>query len=429
MEKKTIYLIIEPYVHINITKDGILLYNTLNSLSIEIENDSVLFATLKNLNDDFFVLEISRFLLKSKQFKLFVRKMYSGFFGYLLRESRKNKPNQIMPKLMIDLDEPIEQARDNNSLLEYPLENLFFISLYLNNKSKEIANSVYTEYKQFNCPISRCETDNIQELKYDTLNKLFKMIVKSSILKIDIYGGNFFEYYKYYNLIELLKQKSIKYDFHIYADDLLFSIENDKDIYNKIQAIIALNYSVNIYIRHNEVNAVKDVLINIKKSDVDDNSIRYIFIIEDDKQFDKVEHIIGELNIRKFKLQPFYNGFNLSFIKDNVFLTKDEILNTKNKQIDILKNTKINLNEFGKLRILPNEDVHSNLNLPSLGKLKNNDIPYFVNKEMLHGNSWFKSRNRVKPCNNCNLSGLCPPVSNLEYTLSKNNLCYKYSSL
>ncbi len=429
MREKTTYLVIEPYVHVNITKRRILLFNTLNSKYIEIENSSSLFGLLKFLKEDLYVVELKKSIIKTAEFKLFIQKVYNDFLGFLLTKFSNNKPNQIIPKLMIDMDEYIIGLKDGASL-EFPLESLFYISIYLNGKSNvnEAVNSAYPVYKQINSPNSDYGEieESMQELNYKIIIDLYNTLNNSSLIKFDVLGGNFFEYSRYFDFINLLANKHRRIAFHIFSEDFLYSLTSDKDIISKIQVIEKLNYFVSIYFFNFNVKIVKDIADAVMASSFKDDKVKFVFILTNDYQIKMADNIIKELQINNTELKPYFDGNNLGFFKENVFLSKNDILNKQYQQLDILKNGKINLSEFGRLRLLPNGDVYGNFNNPKLGSITNNDLSYFVNKEMLFGDNWFKIRKNVKPCNECTFNQLCPPLSNLEYVLGKNNLCYKF---
>ena len=44
-------------------------------------------------------------------------------------------------------------------------------------------------------------------------------------------------------------------------------------------------------------------------------------------------------------------------------------------------------------------------------------------KELHNGKGWFKVRKHLTPCKGCIYNQICPPISNYEYALSRNNLC------
>lgn len=60
---------------------------------------------------------------------------------------------------------------------------------------------------------------------------------------------------------------------------------------------------------------------------------------------------------------------------------------------DFFSRQVVNLNDFGKINILPNGDVYANLNQPKLGNIYDNTIYELIEKEINTGQSWFNIRN------------------------------------
>jgi len=106
--------------------------------------------------------------------------------------------------------------------------------------------------------------------------------------------------------------------------------------------------------------------------------------------------------------------------------TRKEIESLKPEQRKIDGNSKINMDNFGKLTILPNGDVHANVMTSSLGNLGKQSIYECIFNEMKNGKNWFRLRKHVMPCKRCVFELLCPPLSNYNRALKRNNMCVIY---
>jgi pseudo-rSAM protein len=82
----------------------------------------------------------------------------------------------------------------------------------------------------------------------------------------------------------------------------------------------------------------------------------------------------------------------------------------------------LNTNDFGKLTILPNGSVYSNVNMEPLGTIENT-VYSLVYKEITKGQSWFRIRDQA-PCYDCVYQWLCPSPSNYELVIGKPDLCH-----
>jgi pseudo-rSAM protein len=75
--------------------------------------------------------------------------------------------------------------------------------------------------------------------------------------------------------------------------------------------------------------------------------------------------------------------------------------------------------------IFENGDVFTDVNQKATGNIYQNSISELIWKELETGKSWLRIRKQQKPCNKCIFREFCPPTSNIEMALRKNDLCYK----
>jgi len=107
-----------------------------------------------------------------------------------------------------------------------------------------------------------------------------------------------------------------------------------------------------------------------------------------------------------------------------VYITQVNLNSLKLSEKDIIKNSSINRNDFGKLFILPDGKIYSNLNSESIGNIKTDLFQEAIYKELKYTKNWLKTRGDVIPCKNCIYKAICPPISNYERYLNKFNLCH-----
>jgi pseudo-rSAM protein len=67
--------------------------------------------------------------------------------------------------------------------------------------------------------------------------------------------------------------------------------------------------------------------------------------------------------------------------------------------------------------------VYSNLGKKPLGSISKDSIDDIVRTELQNSKSWFKLRNNIKSCKVCLFKNFCPPLSNIEKVMKKNDLC------
>jgi len=219
-------------------------------------------------------------------------------------------------------------------------------------------------------------------------------------------------FFKYNHLLDLIN----------YLKDNKFDITIKVNYKNYLNSFDLLNnFDINSYVSIDSLISNNNFkkLINIS----DKRKISLQSLVGSDDEFDAISDLVKEYPQLELEYIPYYNGKNISFFQKNVFVDQDDIKSTKPTYKDILINTKINKNFFGQLVITTSGKVYSNLNAPKLGDIKQN-IKELVLKEMLSSNSWRKLRQNCVPCKNCNFNLLCPPISNLELSIKRNNLCH-----
>ena len=155
----------------------------------------------------------------------------------------------------------------------------------------------------------------------------------------------------------------------------------------------------------------------------DIDNVQWNFIVASDSDLGKI-NALPQIENRRTKILPFYNGENLDFFAENVFMELDDIIENPIDRKNIFRHQTLNDNFFGKLFIMPSGDVYSNLLMPPIGNLSTCTIKELVYKELDEGNVWLKTRNTVSPCKNCLNKDLCPSISNYEFVIGKYNLCH-----
>ena len=140
------------------------------------------------------------------------------------------------------------------------------------------------------------------------------------------------------------------------------------------------------------------------------------------EEYDQIQSLIDKYQL-EMKVYPWFNGNNLTFFEESVFLNKDDLLDGQWSKQEIFSHQVLNTNDFGKLSMLPNGDIYANIFFDPIGTIKNN-IKQLVYKELKDGKSWRRTRDVLIPCCSCLYRYLCPSPSNYELVLKKSNMCF-----
>ena len=370
---------IEPYVFVDIKNKHVLLYNTLDGVTIESTNEKIvelLQETLQEENCGVALLTHERY--RQEEICCFVDELREKFMGDVINVSLSDgKPVQILPFYNYSKEQELYK-KNNFSSYKNILEKLFEISLYID------------------------ATTNITKL-------IHFLITLPKNLTFNIVG-NMEEVPNYSELFSYLDHCSS-------PKNLLCSYKN----IIPLQPIFAHNFSyqisVSFPINVERWNHAMKVLLSQALP------VEFVFEVSSEEDVQLSEQLIEQHQIDKYRLKPNYTGNNIRFFENEVFLSKEDILSTPMTMKDFFARQAMNLYDFGKITILPNGDVYANLNHPSLGNIYVNNIHEILHKEVEEGKSWFRVRNHP-PCTDCVYQWICPSPSNYEIAIGRSNLCH-----
>lgn len=252
-----------------------------------------------------------------------------------------------------------------------------------------------------------------RELSIIHIKKIIDDLKGTALQKINIIGGNIFNYSEMEELNNLLRDWSKYVEYSIHYKNII----GNTDKINLLNRGSSLNLLVD-----NEIDI--EILSEVKEL-IDGKNIKtkFSFAVGKNADFNIIEKIISKLKINDYIIYPYYNKSNISLFLNNVFINKQDIFEAQPSQNDIFTRQTLNPLSFGQLYVTCNGNIYSNLNNPMLGNINNISIYDSVYKEMDTGKSWWKLRTNIQPCRNCLYNLLCPPISNYEYTIGKYNLC------
>lgn len=371
---------VEPYVFVNITNRCVLLYNTLDGVTIEsnsVEVIDLLQETLQVKNCGVILLKNERY--QQKDILSFIHELREKFMGDIIDVSlSKGKPVQLLP--YYNFSNKLETYKKQNfTTRKNVLKNLYEVSIYIDSTT-EVTRLIFF-------------LQTIQE------NLTFNII------------GNIETVPNYRKLITFFNQSlSPKY--------LLCSYKNITRGSLILGDSFSYQISIDFPIDMNKWEKATQILLNQTLP------VEYNFEVLSDEDCLLSKQIIEHFQINKYRLTPIFTGENMRFFEENVFLTKEDILSPPFLTIkDLFSRQAMNIYDFGKINIMPNGDAYANLNHPALGNIYTNSIYEIVQKEVDEGKSWFRIRNEA-PCNNCIYQWLCPSPSSYEIVVGRPNLCY-----
>lgn len=370
---------IEPYVFVGITNQCALLYNTLDGAVLESDKAEVielLRETIQKDNCGVILLIHERYC--REDINIFINNLREKFMGDIIDVAFSDgKPIQLFPYYnYLDKNIIIKNIYSNKN--KNALENLSEISIYLDST---------IDIKQF-----------VHFLK--------------SIPGVDVFNiiGDIEEVDNCNELLLFLTQ-------HTSDKYILFPYTNAISLPPEFEDYFMYRMSVNFPIDLQQWEKARQI------SHHQTLPIEYVFDVISDEDILHAEEIIEKYKIEKYKLNPIYNGENIRFFEENVFLTKEDILSASISIKDFFIRQSMNIYDFGKINIMSNGDAYANVNRPILGNIYTHSIYEIVQKEIDEGKSWFHIRNQA-PCDTCIYQWLCPSPSNYEIIIGRPNLCH-----
>ena len=387
-----------------------LFYNTISGQHFKLHPMPFLLGIIEKLQDieNGYCIELSESEWQLQEMKDFIQLLRENFCGDVIdRKLTKIKPFSLYPVSSVMKSRERMQSKNDLSPGEKIMEYLHILTIQITGVCELNCETCSSVYKQ---TIS-CDSSS-NELEYEFVEKIFKQISGCGLGAINIVGGNVFRYENWGKLMLLLHQHHYRYDW--YTDYRHLSGAE-----TKLQEIKSLNHNIKVIVSDKfEPTMLKKSLLLIAEMDFE-----LSFHISSEEQYVMADSFCENNKIDNYTLQPVYSDFSPEFFRDFIFMDEESIVASPVSKQTIFANMTLNTTDFGKLTVLSSGDVYANLNFPKLGNIKTDSIRKMIYRELEKGQSWFRIRDQ-KPCSNCIYQWLCPPPSNYDIVIGKNNLCH-----
>lgn len=410
------WLYIEPFVHFTEEDGHVLFYNTLSRKFLEYtDNDEVAELTRLLLqNENGYVITLSGSTTNKPSVRTFISKIERLHMGGLLPINENgNKPKNLLP--IPAFRKSLSRYEDYQTPQKIdPNDYLHAVYIHLNAGPSSLTQAFPQGYYQFPFP---CSSEQFgREMDSALIEKLLMDVSNVSPLAINILGCDPTAFSGWDALIDRLSKTTFKIILH----------------FTPRQALSA-------HLPKRWANATLSLFVTFPLDDIDSEAIEiiernslktkkpeYNFIIRGSEDLEQAFKTVAQHNLTNWFLKPYLHKDNFSFFRENVFITKEDITGSKPDQKQIFSRTTFNENDFGKITMMPDGTIFANANDPSPGNYREMGIISIIEAEIHHGQSWRRTRQKVKPCKKCVYNFLCPPVSNYEITSGRYNFCHIY---
>lgn len=404
------WIILEPYTFIWSTPNRILLYNALSQQAFLADNSEILNPIVEALKDprNLYSILVDEDTLQEASVKKFISTLRDNFMGDRVSvEVCKTKPAVIYPSLNVneDMNRKFESIKSQETLGRQILNNLLSVDIYLGGSCRYSCDSCDKKYKQ----IRWCKSDP-ETLSYDKLQGLLSELSGLSAISVHFFG----DILAYPCIDELLKtlagclfDKKIMLDYKYVLDHT-----------HQMASLMDVGFTIGILIGETKQ---LDQLLTLPF--LHDEKLECVFSVESESDFSSFAQYVAEHKLENVSAYPYFNGTNLDFFRQNIFQNEEDILAEKLNKREIFMRQTLNSNFFGKLIVLSNGNILSNINGEPIGTM-DNGIKNAIYKEITEGSYWLQTRNKVEPCTHCLYKDLCSPPSNYEITIGRMNLCH-----
>ncbi len=410
ISKRKYWLYLDSYSFILSNEKIAIIYNSLSSSKIEVSLNGKLGEIIKDLQlpKNMYCVGIDETELCDKHIGEFVNNLKDLFSGDIVETSLcKEKPTVIYPELKLQNQVKTIDSFDNPEIGRNYLTYLKELTIYVTGECNENCNCCKSAYKQ-----ALFCTKNYNTVDFTNLIDLLTKLNGTGIGNINVLGGDMLKYPKIDELASLLNKIPIRITYHIHYKNICNYFENIHKLTNEKSSV---SVKVNFPTEKEIINIVNTKLI---KQNIPHN---WCFLISSEKEYEEYEKICSSTNIENTEIVPLFTGGNIDFFRNNVYLNKEDINAINVNRRELFMRTVINTNNFGRLTIMSDEKVYSNVNFPTIGRI-NQPLYELVQNELKGGKSWLNIRDK-KPCSECVYQLLCPSPTNYEYTLDKVNLC------
>ena len=406
MDKKY-WLLMKSNVYADFKEKQTLLYDTDSGKCITLSHEAQT-TLIKALYEDLNLGSVevsSNDLLDAERGECIRLLCDSGMARLIAMDECPVKPVSLLPILSLnkDVDKLMDKEEGRLLLSKDITKYLLDVNIQLTDHCPQSCSHCSGYCKQFSCCSQGREP--IGQLPADGLESLLRQVGHYPVRTINITGGDIYTY-KHLDLFSSLFAAGTKM-LNFYVNYLNYRPHETVDCH-RIHVLV--NTPLN-------TDRLKAVIEQTRQKDV-----HFHAIVEDGQQYEAIASILEEAQIEDFQIHPFYNGNNIDFFKENVYLSKEDIESCKLSIREIFRNQKMNANFFGSLYFYPDGTVRANPNSAVIGNIMDNEIIDIIFKEMIDNTAWRKVRDAA-PCSRCVYQFICPPLSNYELAIGKCDLC------
>ncbi|MBQ8959317.1 MAG: TIGR04150 pseudo-rSAM protein [Bacteroidales bacterium] len=321
-----------------------------------------------------------------------------------LKEQTKDAPKPIsfLPILNLQNDvERLQEIGEDHMIGDNISTYLTRTVIHLNSKCGKHCPHCGLFHKQTLCCTA---TEPPQVMPVERLKELVGQLATTSVQVIDLVGGDL-RTYPHLSQLHALVEQYPQFSWHLWQH-----IINGKGLsldHVKTEVILTAPFEKTM----------------LPETFQHDSNVWFHLLVESEMQVEQAEQLIAGIEAERCEWVPVFNGENLKFFEDNVFLNEDDIMSGPVSMREIFCHQKLNTNYFGKLHFFADGEVKADVNKEAVGRFPEKNVLELVYEELTRNTAWRRIREGAR-CSGCRFRYLCPSSGNYETVIGKESLCH-----
>lgn len=406
----TLWIYLEPYVFISEDAGYFFFYNACLRKGISFAKNKAIDQIVKELQniETLYSVKIKVEDLKNEYLCNFVETIQANGYGDIIEG---DTPKPIVMPPFLNLQRSVERLKQHNApISDNILSYLHEVVIYVNGECSQDCKGCQYEFKQHS---SCTKSEDTLDL---ALLQDFLFSISYTGASITILGGDIFQYAGLEGVLDILKRLD---SIHV----LIVNWRNIPEEPEKLRLLSNESFILKILISNSyQIETIIAVAEKIKNNKIVQSWEVGITSLLEYEQAETLSQYLEDLGI-DLVIKPLFNGENMNFFEENVFIDHEDIDAIELCRQDIFTLQELNTNDFGRMTILSDGKVYANLNKEPIGEI-GDSVGEMLGKELESGASWRRTRYKMEPCSRCRFKLICPSPSNYELILGKPNLCH-----
>lgn len=366
----------------------VLCYNSNNGRSfhmqVKTQSLSSVLDNILNISNLYFV-PLTIMEGEAAELKEFVIRIEELGMGRILRDGKEGFSLPPTLRILNDITHMKDEGIHTYNVLKYLQEIVIYIG---GNHSESPL------FRQVIYPIN-----TPQELSVPDIDKFITQVGIDSHVKIRIVISSVTKD------IDLLIQKLLNRQGYT---EFCYSIESLSKMTDGFMEIMEKQVHVKVIISPDDTYRLQGMRVPLNPK------YEYTFLVDSVDAIQNAKQIISNFGLDRYNMVGIWND-NIAFLKEQVFLSKKEIIESKPSKRVLFIHQSVNLNYWGKLILMPDKQIYSDIQGNAIGSM-DEPISVMVQREMISGRSWTRTRDRIPndKCPACLYKWLCPGFSPIE---------------